>query len=397
MRYSVLAAVCLTSCATAPTAAPPSGAYLFAWSLDIGARKSDFLAVIDADESSPTYGKVVASAPAGAARTGAHHTEHEMPAGGVLMANGYRAGTTFIFDLRAPLAPRLAGSFAAAGEYMHPHSFVRLPNNNVLATFQMRGHGNAEPGGLVELGPDGAVLRASPAADPSVEPFIRPYSLAVVPKLDRVVTSSADMDASAISRAIQVWRLSDLKLLKTIRLPAGPRGTENGDPAEPRLLADGETVLVASFYCGLFRVTGLATSSPSAELVHSFPGQRQCFLPVVSGKYWVQTDQSLPGLISLDVSNPARPVEVSRLTLAPKQLPHWISLAPDGERIAVTGYGDLQHRLLMARIDRTTGKLRLVTSFRTPGAAEPGISFIGPSWPHGETGPAVPHGVVFSR
>jgi len=38
-----------------------------------------------------------------------HHTEYQMPASGVLWANGFAAGRTFRFDLRDPTRPRLAG------------------------------------------------------------------------------------------------------------------------------------------------------------------------------------------------------------------------------------------------------------------------------------------------
>ena len=391
---SVMLAVSAGPAALAQPAA--AGDYLFVWASDVGAKTSDFLAVIDASEASPRFGEVIASLPTGVPLSRAHHTEHVMPAGGVLFANGFGAGQTFLFDLNDPLRPKLAGSFGMAGEFMHPHSFVREPNGNVLATYQMRGHDNAEPGALVELSPEGKVLRISPAADPKGEPFIRPYSLAVVPALDRVVTTSADMHSKEVSHSVQLWRLSDLKLLKTVRLPAGP-GKEGDDPAEPRLLADGRTVVVSTFNCGMFVLNGLEGASPSAEAIYAFKGGGECALPVVAGRYWVATDTSVPGLVSLDMSNPRKPKEVARLTLPKDQLPHWISLAPDGERIVISGGKEaLETRVLLARIDRSTGELRLVERFRDKGAGEPGVSFDRKAWPHGETGRALPHGAVFS-
>jgi hypothetical protein len=393
----ILAALLLAPAPLASLAkAQSSGAYLFVWTTDLGAKKSDFLAVIDAAPSSARYGEVITTLPTGVPLSIAHHTEHVMPVGGVLFANGFAAGRTFLFDLNDPTHPKLAGDFGMAGEFMHPHSFVRAPNGNVLATYQMRGHDNAEPGALVELSPKGKVLRISPAGDPAGEKFIRPYSLAVVPALDRVVTTSSDMHAKEVSHSVQLWRLSDLKLLKTIGLPSGP-GKEGNDPAEPRVLADGRTVVVSTFNCGLFLLKDLVGRAPAAELIHSLKGGGECALPVVAGRYWVATDTSIPGLVALDMTDPRRPKEVSRLVLPKNQQPHWISLAPDGERIVLSGGKEaLETRVLLARIDRSTGKLAIELDFRDKGAVEPGVSFDRKAWPHGETGRALPHGAVFS-
>jgi len=394
----LLVLLLLTGCATQPPRSSGERDFLFVWAGAAAKEQSDFLAVIDLDPASPTFAEIFATAPADGPRGGAHHTEHVMPKDGILLANAFGSGRTFLFDLRQPRQPRLSSSFAGAGEYMHPHSFVRLPNGNFLATYQERGHGNERPGALVELSPNGQVLKTSDAADPAVEPFIRPYSLAVVPALDRVVTSSADMHAKAISRAVQVWRLSDLSLIKTVVLPAPPAGKQNEDPAEPRVLSDGRTVVVSTFTCGLFLLRDLEGESPFAEFIHKFSDTDACALPVVAGRYWVQTDASVPGLVSLDMTDPSRPREVDRLVLASDEHPHWISLAPDGRRIVISGGAKaLQTRVLLARIDPGTGQLTLDSSFKPKGASQPGVSFDRAGWPHGKVGRAIPHGAVFSR
>ena len=358
--------------------------YLFVWARDDDGQQSDFLAVLDARS-----GEVLRTALTGTKGSHSHHTEHVMPKGGLLFANGFGAGRTWIFDLRDPLKPAVVADFGDANGMMHAHSFERLPNGNVLATYQRGDHHNTTPGGLAEISKDGRVLRTSSAVDPSNKTFIRTYSLAIVPKLDRVVTTTADMDSAGVAETVQVWRLSDLKLLHTVPLPPGPRGKEHQDSAEPRLLPDGRTVLVGTFNCGLYRMVGLETQSPSAELVHDF-GTGECALPVISGHYWVQTDTGLPGLVSLDIANPAKPRIAGRLVLAKGEEPHWISLAPDGRRIIISSGRDaLKYQLKMARIDPASGKLSLDKSFS--------VTFDRKSWPHGDSGPAVPHGAVFSR
>jgi len=376
-----------------------SSRFLFVWAGDADKRESDFLAVIDVDPRSASYASVVTTLPVGVAGTLPHHTEYEMPATGVLWANGFQAGLTFRFDLRDPAHPQLVGSGAGAGPFSHPHSYARLPNGNVLATFQRRAGGHAETGGLVEFDSDGKVLRYVNAAVPAIDSGVRPYSLTVVPALDRVVTTATDMHLQTRSRAVQVWRLSDLALLQTIPLPPGPRGDENSMTAEPRVLADGHTVLVNTFTCGLYRLRGLAGDTAFAEWVYSTPWQKPpfCAVPVVAGNFWLQTSNPDHSVVSLDVSDPGRPREVSRLTLRPDEIPHWIALEPNGDRLVITGYRELESRVLLARLDRRTGALRLDSTFKTRGGEQPGVDFGRARWPHGATGRANPHGAVFSR
>jgi hypothetical protein len=250
----------------------------------------------------------------------------------------------------------------------------------------------------VELDTAGRVVRHASAAAVAIDSGVRPYSLAVVPALDRVVTTATDMHLDTRSRAVQVWRLSDLTLLQTILLPPGPRGDENTMTAEPRLLADGRTVLVNTFTCGLYRLVGLAGDSASAEWVYSTPWQAPpyCAVPVVAGSFWLQPSGPEHAVLTLDISDPSRPREVSRLTLGPKEIPHWLGMEPNGDRLVITGYGDLESRVLLARLDRASGALRVDTTFTTPGATRPGVDFGREQWPHGETGRAIPHGAVFS-
>jgi hypothetical protein len=57
-----------------------------------------------------------------------------MPKDGFLLANAFESGRTILFDLRVPLHPSLVTSFGDLDGYMHPHTYVRLPNGHVLAT-----------------------------------------------------------------------------------------------------------------------------------------------------------------------------------------------------------------------------------------------------------------------
>ena len=117
-------------------------------------------------------------------------------------------------------------------------------------------------------------------------------------------------------------------------------------------------------------------------------------MPVVVGKYWIQTDPSLPGLIALDVSDPARPVEVSRLVFDRRfSKTHWVAADRRHGRLVVTG--SEQSWVLVANLDKETGRLTLDETFREAGREQPGIDFNRAQWPHGASGKAVIHGALF--
>lgn len=393
-QLSILALAVLFGCGPTDEALPANESgpdeFLFAWVTDSDSLDLNFLAVVDADTASRSYGEILRTLPVPTSgRTRGHHTEHRMPEGGYLLANDFGTGKTYVLDLRNPIVPAVADSFQAAGPLRSPHSFERLPNGNVLATFQNEGMGNTNPGGLAELGPMGDALRWGMAADG--DRYLRPYSLAVLPDRDRVVSGSADMRGAGDSYAVQVWRLSDLRVIATIDLPP-----EWGAAAEPRVLSDGQTVLVTTFGCKLLRIDGLDGEDPTAELVYDFGGQ-SCALPVVVGDVWVQAVPDAHGLIALDVSEPGEPSEVARVTLGDDDWPHWISLAPDQRRIVVTGYAGTRHRILMVKIDPATGEMSVDSAFGAASPDRPGISLRRDEWPHGASGPGDPHGVVFSR
>jgi hypothetical protein len=381
--------------ATAPIA---RSHYIFSWATETrdpesawyapGKMGRDVLTVFDVSSpGSPDFGKLVAFLPVDGEAMMAHHTNYELPKNNVFYANDWMANQTYVFDVNDPQHPKLVRSVSSVGKYAYPHSFLALSNGNTLATFQYSGGFNKAPGGIVEFDASGNVIRTSSAADP-LDPNIRPYSLAVSEKLNRVVTGSADMMGAQSSRVVQVWQLSDLRLIKTIVLPQPPyHGPDSPtDSTEPRTLSDGETIVVPTFHCGLFLIEGLSGNAPSARHIYDFGG-RSCQVPVVAGNYLVVPGQSEQMLFSLDMSDPAHPRVVSRLPLPAGEYPHWLSLEPNGDRIVIAGYGELTTKLRFATIDRQTGELTLDVE---------SIDFTR-AWPDGWNGAAVPHGSLFSN
>lgn len=379
--------------------------YLVVWAGDKDGKDSDFLAVIDADRTAPSYGEVIATLPVGADATMPHHTEYEYPANHLIFANGWVSGQTFLIDLEDAENPHLAGEFTGASGYSFPHSFARLPDGNVLATFQSEGDDYAPPGGLVKLDPNGIAIGSASSRTPDIPDSLNwPYSLTLVPEMDRVVTTSADMGMPpwhewvySYTYHVQIWSLGDLELLASIPLPEPEAGPYHIAPAEPRALPDG-SVYVSTFSCGLYHIDGIDGDNPTATFVHAFPGSiemgSECAVPVIAGNYWIQPVAALPGIVVLDISNPDQPVEVSRLTLDSRfMMPHWTAADRASNRVVITGHE--MSWVLIADLDPGTGELTIDDGFSEKDSIYPGLDFSRSSWPHGESGPAVVHGALF--
>lgn len=387
--------------AATPPAHTAPGHYLFVWSGDQAGEGNDFLVVVDADPQSPTYGKLITGVGTDQKSIRPHHTEIEMPASGMLFANDHAGNRTMIFDLRDPLTPKVAASFGSLGGFSMPHDFLRLPNGHVLASFQFADRDgqmvmDGNHGGLVEIDDRGHAVRSASNADPALpDEGLLPYSLAVLPRLDRVLVTDSPMgDAYLLtSNSYQMFRLSDLKLLGTYRFDPGPRLNGHIDPEEPRIGPDG-AVYVQTLSCGIQRVTGMASAHPTATMVHQFPGEN-CGVPTIVGHYLVQSVPAIHGYIVLDIANGAKPVEVSRLTISEHYAPHWTAFDAKTQRMVVTS-GQSGDRLYLLKLDERTGALTIDARFRDSDG-QPGLSFATRKWPHGWTGEGKPHGAVFSR
>ncbi len=408
--------------------APPVGAgasYLYVWMGDLDEVDSDFIAVIDADAASDGYGDVVNTVPVGLRASLPHHTEYELPpAGSPLFANAHLAEEVLLIDVGDAVEPRVLRSVEAIPPFRYPHDMVRLPNGNVLIGY-LRSEGpsplpgdSTSPGGhggIAEVTPDGELIRAVSAADSATSVPIRPYSFAMLPAIDRMVLTSAPMMEPYSADVVQIWRLSTLELLSTLPLPPArlPDGelleTEHGGelqptghrfPFEPRVMRDG-SVLLNAFGCGFYRITAIDSDVPRVDNVYTIDVPQSsdlgaCGIPVIVGDYWIQTVGVASMLVTLDVSDPSAPREVSRLRTEDGFAPHWLAKDPGSDRLIVGAENGGENRMLMVVVDPVTGALGWDEALRAQ-QGFPGIDFRRASWPHGETGEAFGHAALFRR
>ena len=417
------AAFMLASCAPSPTQETSASRYLYVWAGDKDEKDSDFLAVVDVDRKSPTYGDVLSTVPVGMGGSLPHHLEYQLPPEGrLLFGNGHHHEAIFLFDLSRDGHPTLTGEADSAPPYRFPHDFARLPNGNVLVGY-LRSNGPSSAagdstlpgghGGLAEFTPEGRLIRSVSAAGGAGvdgDKPVRPYAFALRPDVDRVLVTSAAMMEPVNADVVQIYRLSDLALLSTMKVPPallpGGRVLAAGHmlPFEPRVMPD-KSVLLSAYGCGFYRVTGIETGSPTITSVYSVdvPTDRvpdgemaSCGVPVIVGHFWVMSVGRLHLLLTLDISDPAHPVEVSRLEADSTFRPHWQAKDPGSDRIIVGAENGGESRMLMARIDSATGKVSWDETFRSADGRL-GVSFVRENWPHGKTGEAFGHAALFHR
>ena len=249
----------------------------------------------------------------------------------------------------------------------------------------------------MEIDDRGSVIRSASSADREFPgALLMPYGLVVVPELDRVVSTNSSMHLDDIfsGSTYQVWRLSDLKLLKTAYLDMGANHYGQISPQEPRLGPDG-SIFVQTLGCGIERITQIQTPAPRSQLVHTFPGN-WCGVPTIVGHYLVQSVPAIHGLIVLDIANAAKPTEVSRLTLSDVYRPHWTAWDAKAQRVIVTSSNNPVDRLYLLKLDPASGALSVDEAFRDQDGRT-GFSFAERAWPHGWKGAGIPHGAVGSR
>lgn len=262
-------------------------------------------------------------------------------------------------------------------------------------------------GGLAEYTDDGKLLRVASASVLGFKEPIHVYAIVPMLNIDRVVTTSAPMMEDYSADVVQVWRYSDLKLLHTIAVPPGTRSDGSPLPGAarypfgPRLLGDG-SILMNAYGCGFYRLTNIHSAKPKLTNVYTIqvpeptrPGGTRgaCSIPVIKGHYWIMPVGRMHTVVVLDISNPARPKEVSRLNTRDTYNPHWAALDPHSDRVVIGAELGGEQGMYLLKFDERKGQLSFDKSVSS---GEPGyIDFENQKWPHGDSGPAWAHAALF--
>jgi selenium binding protein SBP56 len=382
---------------------------LYVWTGDQARVAPDFLAVIDFDDDSPTYGKVIRTVPIpgpGSSGNEPHHchlsADKNILACGGLLALLRGQNSIFFFDVSEPRNPKFL--FSTSGTLSNiTDDFLPLERGGFLVT-QMGDHAGGTPGRVAEF--DGKLrMVAEWPADPPQHDF-NPHGISARPDLNLMVTSDFMMPASSLNivpgdpllrGSIRVWDLKGRTILRTVTIPSAV-GTMDVKliPRDPQGRAftsgmfDGFVYLVDTRAGTAKAVFDCETIVPHVD-VPVRGGMTQLMAMPRSG------DRLIFGLFQagqvgmLDVSDPEHPVQSSIVNLGADAGPHMVALTDDDKRLVVSDYflneddfgkvhfeGDHHVRVINVSSHRLALDRRFDVDFNTAFA----------------TGPARPHGVA---
>jgi hypothetical protein len=210
--------------------------------------------------------------------------------------------------------------------------------------------------------------------------------------------------------AVQVWSLEQRRVLDTVPLEAGGRGEENLGPLAAAVLRQRRMVYVNTHEGGaLYASDSIDIDEPAFRLVYDFGADARPSGAAITpnGRYYVTALAGRDQVIGLDLKDPWHPRRVFEIAVPPQRFrvagPSGLAMSADGGKFAVSDYTadvpayrlDGDRRVHMLRFDEETGALRLDEQFRDEETGDVGVSFERARWPHGDSGAARPHGVLF--
>ena len=329
---------------------------LYIWAGDQARVSPDFLAVIDFDEGSQSYGKVVKTVPVpspGAAGNEPHHChlsadKNILACGGLLSLLRGQNGI-FFFDVSDARDPKFLFSTSAPQSSI-TDDFLPLAGGGFLVT-QMGSATGGAPGRLAEFDGHLNLIREWP--DDLPQDGFNPHGISARPEINLMVTSDFILPVSTLNvfpgdpvlrGAVRVWDLQNRTILRTVPI-SGALGTMDvklipGDPQGRAFTAgmfDGLVYLVDTAAGTAHVVFDCENITPHVE-VPVRGGMTQLLAMPSTGDRLLFGSFQAGQVGMLDVSDPEHPVQTGIVNLGVNAGPHDIALTDDDRRLVVTDY-----------------------------------------------------------
>jgi|ERR1051326_377626 selenium-binding protein 1 len=373
--------------------------HLFVWAGDQARAKPDFLAVIDFDENSHNYGKVVTTVPLpdpGASGNEPHHVglsaDGKILAAGGLLSVLKGQKEIFFFDVSNPAVPKFVSS-ADPPQSAITDEFYALPEGGFLVTMMGGAAGHA-PGRVVEFDRNQHLVAEHPAAPP--DDGFNPHGISVRPELNLMVTSDFICPSTTLHTmpggldlrgSVRVWDLGQRKILRSIAIPNA------GGTIDVRLIPDdakGRGYTAGMLDDQLYLIDpyqGTATAVFDFATIQK-GGWPQLMRITNDGRRMFITMNQAGKVVMFEISDPAKPKMLRVLDLGADSGPHYLRLTGDERRLVISDYflnedsfgkvhAEGDHKIHVARVERNN--LELDSRFRL----DFNTAFGSPARPHG--------------
>jgi hypothetical protein len=329
---------------------------LYIWAGDQARLAPDFLAVVNFDEDSDDYGKVIRTVPVpapGNVGNEPHHChlsadKNILACGGLLSLLRAQNGI-FFFDVSDARNPKFLSSTSGSKSSI-TDDFLPLEAGGFLIT-QMGSCTGGTPGRVAEFHKDLHMVAEWPIHPP--HHGFNPHGVSARPELNLMVTSDFIMPSSTLDSfpgdpelrgSIRVWDFQKREITKTIQIPDA-LGTMDvklipGDPQGRAFTAgmfDGLVYLVNTRDGTAQAVFDCEDIVPHIE-VPVRGGMVQLLAMPRSGDRLLFASFQAGQVGMLDVSDPEHPFQTGIVNLGVDTGPHAIALTDDDKRLVVTDY-----------------------------------------------------------
>ena len=326
-----------------------AGRYMFICTGDQARANPDFLAVVNFDEASADYGKVIARAPLpepGATGNEMHHIG--VSADGTVVACGGLLSVLkgqkeiFFWNISDPTKPEF---IAAADPPLSSitDEFHALPEGGFLVTMMGGATGHA-PGRVAEFDRHLNLVGEHPANPP--DDGFNPHGIAARPEINLMVTSDFICPATTLNAvsgnpelrgSVRVWDLARREILRTIIMPNA------GGTIDVKLIPRDRAE--RGYTAGMLddQLYLLDTRHGTARPVFDFSsiargGWPQLMRITRDGQRLFISMNQAGKVVMLSVSDPQQPRVLKVLDLGPDSGPHYIALSADEKRLVISDY-----------------------------------------------------------
>lgn len=326
-----------------------AGKVLFICAGDQARVSPDFLAVINFDQESADYGKVVATAPFATPDATGNEPHHiglsrdgKVVACGGLLSVLKGQKEVFFFDVSHPKTPKFM-SAADPPLSAITDEFHALPEGGFLVTMMGGAQGHA-PGRVAAFDKNLQLMKEYPD-NPPTDGF-NPHGISVRPERNLMVTSdfvcpSTTLDAVHgdidFRGSIRIWDFKNKQILRTVKLP-GSSGTIDVKliPHDRKARAYTAGMLDDHLYL-------VDTEHGTAKSVFDFSsiqagGWPQLMRVTRDGRRLFVSMNQAGKIAMFDTSDPDQPRLLKALDLGQGSGPHYIALTEDEKRLVISDY-----------------------------------------------------------